>query len=346
LVDNLEDGNLTDFFGGTWAGYGWNGGTFNDPPAIVTPGANGTSKSVEETGSNTSSTGVNGFGVLATLSSVTGGTANLSNYFQGLSFYVKASQAATLRVEIASSNDQASGNTDYYGSTFTVGTSFQQVMIPASAFATLGYGTTGTFSSELQNALQIQWQTQNSAYPSGMSFWVDEVCIQTNNPPSPIPTSTPTKTITPTVTFTPTPGAPGSMVVFASLLKVAEPSRTPTVTPTITETPSPSVTPTPVIANALLSNVVAAPNLTDGQTPVRFLFTLGESAKVKLSLFTITGEEVYKTQVQGQAGNNSLVWPLENQGRQAVASGLYFYVLQIESGTVTLTRTGKIAVIK
>jgi len=117
-------------------------------------------------------------------------------------------------------------------------------------------------------------------------------------------------------------------------------------TPTITPTPDTSATPTPTVGTALLANVLAAPNLTDGQTPIHFLFTLGESAKVKLSLFTITGEEVYKTQVQGQAGNNSLVWPLENQGHQAVASGLYLYVLQVESGMVSLTRTGKIAVIR
>jgi hypothetical protein len=117
-------------------------------------------------------------------------------------------------------------------------------------------------------------------------------------------------------------------------------------TPTLTPAPEIPATPTPTVGTALLANVVAAPNLSDGQVPVRFLFTLGESAKVKLALFTITGEEVYKTETQGQAGNNSLIWPLENQARQTVASGLYFYVLRVESGTVALTRTGKIAVIK
>ncbi|HVM32946.1 MAG TPA: carbohydrate binding domain-containing protein, partial [bacterium] len=222
LVDNLEDGNLIDFYQGTWAGYGWGGGAFNNPPAVVTPGAAGTNDSVEETGSNNSSSNSDGFGILATLNAAAGGTANLGGYFQGLSFYVKASRAATLRAELVSSTDQSSGNTDYYGYNFTVGTSWQQVVIPASSFATVGYGTTGSFSSELANAVQFQWQTQNSAYSSGMSFWVDEVCIQTNNPPSPIPTST--FTPSPTKTPTPTPAATATRTF----------TQTPTVTPTFT----------------------------------------------------------------------------------------------------------------
>ena len=65
-----------------------------------------------------------------------------------------------------------------------------------------------------------------------------------------------------------------------------------------------------------------------------------------MSLFTITGEKVYGAQIQGRAGDNTMTWDLENKARQAVASGLYFYVLRVEDGPVELTRTEKIAVIK
>ncbi|HET9870469.1 MAG TPA: hypothetical protein VFR02_08240, partial [bacterium] len=107
-----------------------------------------------------------------------------------------------------------------------------------------------------------------------------------------------------------------------------------------------TATPTPVVLVPILGKVEAAPNMTDGRAPVRFLFNLGQKARVTLALYAITGEEVYRTQVEGGAGDNSLVWKVDNQAGQTLASGLYFYILRVENGTTDLTRSGKIAVIK
>jgi hypothetical protein len=290
MVDNLEDGNLTNFFGGTWSGYGWGGGTFANPPAVVSPGANGTNDSVEETGSNSTTTGSDGFGILTTLSPTTGGSVNLAGTFQGLSFWVKASQAATLRVEIASSIDQADNNTDYYGFDFTVGTAFQEVTIPLSAFATIGYGTTGTLASELANAVQIQWQTQNSDYPGGMSFWVDEVCILANQ----TSTFTPTPTLTSTVTLTPTSSA----------------SKTPTqtVTPSVTNTPlatnTPTPSPSPISSPSPTGTFTPTPTSTNSPTPTPpVVSTLGCFAQTGDGGDIITSEgSIPAVAVQGYPG--------------------------------------------
>ncbi len=138
----------------------------------ATTGANGTTHSIKETGTNNTTTvRAPGFGLLTTLSPTTGGVTNISGIFRGMTFWVKASgQAATLRVEVVSSTDQSSGNTDFYGNTFTVGTAWQHETIPSSSFTTIGFGTAGTLASELANAVQFQWQTENSAY-TNMTFW-------------------------------------------------------------------------------------------------------------------------------------------------------------------------------
>jgi hypothetical protein len=81
-----------------------------------------------------------------------------------------------MRLDLVSTNDQSSGNSDYYGSNFTAGTAWQQVSVPASGFTTIGFGTAGTFSAVEQTALQFQWQTENTAN-SGVTLWLDEICM-------------------------------------------------------------------------------------------------------------------------------------------------------------------------
>ena len=91
--------------------------------------------------------------------------------------------------------------------------------------------------------------------------------------------------------------------------------------------------------------MVAAPNISRDEEPIKFLVNLTKPAQVALSLFTLSGEKVYNAGAQGSAGLNTLVWELENNGNQPVASGLYIYVLSIGDGSPIIRRTGKVVLI-
>jgi hypothetical protein len=118
------------------------------------------------------------------------------------------------------------------------------------------------------------------------------------------------------------------------------------LTPTPSATPlfqTPTVTPTPMAP--LLQKAVAAPSLSKNGQPIQFVVTLGQPGLIRLSLYTPMGELVYQTQVQGQAGTNSLTWLLQNRAGRAVASGLYLYVLQVTGPTGSTTSKGQVVVL-
>jgi putative component of membrane protein insertase Oxa1/YidC/SpoIIIJ protein YidD len=109
---------------------------------------------------------------------------------------------------------------------------------------------------------------------------------------------------------------------------------------TSTETPTPVPT-----RGALLQSVVAAPNLSTGGQPIQFLVNLSRPAQVRLNLYALTGEQVYSAQAEGGQGLNTLIWKLQNQAGQSVASGLYIYELQVNDGTTQESRVGKAVVL-
>jgi hypothetical protein len=117
--------------------------------------------------------------------------------------------------------------------------------------------------------------------------------------------------------------------------------RTPTPTPTITPSPTITFSPTPNASSFAL----AAPNISwDGQ-PIKFMANLQKAMSLKLELFTLSGEEIFRTSAQGSAGWNTILWELENQSGSSVASGLYIYRLEADDGASVLTHTGKVAII-
>lgn len=135
----------------------------------------------------------------------------------------------------------------------------------------------------------------------------------------------------PLPTCTPKPG--GAMPLVRALLKEGE------YTPTETPTPIPT-------RGALLDSVVAVPNLSTGGQPIRFLVGLNQPGEIRVSLYTLTGEQVYSAQLEGNGGSNALAWNLRNNGGQFVASGLYLYVLSVNDGSKQELHQGKIAVIR
>ena len=182
--------------------------------------------------------------------------------------------------------------------------------------------------------------------------------------PTATPTHTATRTATPTVTHTKTPTATVTRTPTHTATRTHTPTvtHTPAKTATRTTTPTPTKTPrrglditssnlnrsgsdTPTPINSLLLSAVAAPNISQNGEPVRFLVRLAQASQIHLSLYSISGEEVYQTAVLGSAGTNSLVWELENKANQRVASGLYIFVLQADEGASMETKVGKVVVL-
>ena len=161
-------------------------------------------------------------------------------------------------------------------------------------------------------------------------------------------TKTSTPTATPTVSPTGTPASKGSMTA------------TPSLTAGLTPTPAPTQGwkwwkksdadlvgsgPTPDFGTGV-ARVLAAPNLSRDGSPIQFQVALGQAGRVELALYSLTGEQVYQSSIEGQAGSNNFVWRLENRSGSPVASGLYVYVVRIGDGSPSTILTGKVAVLR
>ena len=107
----------------------------------------------------------------------------------------------------------------------------------------------------------------------------------------------------------------------------------------------PTATPTPTGKTENL-RVTAEPNVSRGGEPVKFIVSLDKPSRVQLSLFAVSGEEVYQKEAQENRGTNTLVWKLDNQSGQAVASGIYIFVLRVDDGNQVDVKTGKVAVLR
>jgi len=93
-------------------------------------------------------------------------------------------------------------------------------------------------------------------------------------------------------------------------------------------------------------SVVAAPNISKGGETVHFRMVLRESAEVRLSIYSLLGEKIYSTTIEGQAGLNISNWETQSQGNQPVASGLYIYLVEVDGDTLKERRQGKVVVIR
>jgi hypothetical protein len=159
-------------------------------------------------------------------------------------------------------------------------------------------------------------------------------------------TPTITKTFTPTLTRTPTktPTPLGGEMIRAGVLAPEQPTETPTPSSTPTLSPTPIYL-TVTTGEGNLKSIVAEPNLSTGGEPIRFEVSLGQSAFLDLILYTVSGELVYETRVQGRAGLNELIWNLQTRGNIPVASGLYVYAIRLEDSSGLNSRVGKVLVL-
>ncbi|MCD6232546.1 T9SS type A sorting domain-containing protein [Candidatus Aerophobetes bacterium] len=83
-----------------------------------------------------------------------------------------------------------------------------------------------------------------------------------------------------------------------------------------------------------------------GNSVIRF--ELGEEATIDVKIYTVSGELV-RNLVENSTyprGLNEVIWDMKNNSGERIARGVYIYVIRATSGGKTLTKTGKIAVIK
>jgi hypothetical protein len=113
------------------------------------------------------------------------------------------------------------------------------------------------------------------------------------------------------------------------------------VRPGLETATGPSYTPTP----SREFHVTVAPNISRNGEPVNFLVNLEKPAQIHLAIYSLAGELVYQATAQGSAGENTILWRLENSAGGQVASGLYIYRVVVNDGTSTRAQTGKIAVL-
>ncbi len=170
------------------------------------------------------------------------------------------------------------------------------------------------------------------------------------------PTKTATFTATPTLTKTntPTSTATKTLTLTATKTPTSTATKTPTFTPTLVGGPNQEIisamayrgpgTSTAVAAD--IGSVVAVPNVSREGEPIQFLLSLEQPAWIRLSIYSLVGEQVYSAAIEGNTGSNKLVWPLQNQGGANVASGLYIYALRIENEEGnTAIKIGKVVVL-
>ena len=108
----------------------------------------------------------------------------------------------------------------------------------------------------------------------------------------------------------------------------------------------PTLAPIQVAGSPLVQSAVAAPNISNGREPIRFLVQLSQQAHGDLGVFTITGEKVFAKRGEWVRGPTVLRWELKNNSGQDVSSGIYIYFLRVNNGTIHEERTGKIILIR
>jgi hypothetical protein len=90
---------------------------------------------------------------------------------------------------------------------------------------------------------------------------------------------------------------------------------------------------------------MAAPNLSNNNQPINFEITLNQPAQITLNLYSLMGQEVYSTTIQGVVGANNLLWTLRNKAQEKVASGLYVYSLAVSGNGLQEKKIGKVVIL-
>jgi len=95
----------------------------------------------------------------------------------------------------------------------------------------------------------------------------------------------------------------------------------------------------------LPSSASRIPNPAIGQ-PVQIIIPLDGPAQVKVTVYSLTGEQIWTTRFKGTSGDNTVVWEGVNRAREAVSSGLYVVMVEIQRGSKHDLYTLRVALIQ
>ena len=281
LVDNCEDGDNVNIFGGFWSSYMdttgittvWPSSVTYTPFVMSAPGANASLYCARMTGTVMGNTTTATFAGMSTNMLPLTYTARNMSVFVGLTFWVKGDNHQ-YSIKLMPGSAVNDGQNDYkYTFMPPLSGGWQQMNISFSSFTQEhGWGTIVTLASVLQNLLSLHWESKGPGTLSGNHTYdlsVDDVEFECSQGWTPTATVTLTSTIPAgTNTFTPTPTRTASPTLTA----------TPTFTMTYTRTATPTFTYTqPPATNTFTSTVTftrtATPTFTYTPPPATNTFT-------------------------------------------------------------------------
>ena len=256
LLDDMEDGNNTNNWGGTWHKYQGGSSTLLPEPFSMTAGGMTGSANYRAQISGT----INDYGGMGT-TLLAAGDADLTNY-TGIEFYARGNGGTYWLQFVQPSIPSSSG--DYYGAVFTAPAAWTKVTILFSAIATR-WGQTQPFT---QNAVTaVQWANNSNG---ALDIQIDDVRFLTTAANTPTFTRTatststssvlPTATRTATTTNTPVPPT-------ATFTRTATATNTP-VPPTATFTRTATATNSPVPSSSATATAEYSATASSSGTPV------------------------------------------------------------------------------
>ncbi len=281
LVDDFEDDNTTNNWGGTWSTYAGANSTLT---ASVTAGGSPSSPNYSIGIAGT----VNDYGGLNTSLNSGGTTVDLSAY-SGVAFMVKGN-GSTYWFQIASAPVTSGDN---YGVSFTAPAAWTPVTVMFNQVAQRGFGAGEPFDLTQINALQ--W---GAAANGALSFQIDDVKLLGAFCPGGTPTMTATFTRTSTLTATPTASATKTPTVTptltptptmtATLTLTPTKTTTATLTPTSTKTATLTATPTATQTFQFTPTITSTPTVTSTQTETLTPSITSTSTATHTPVFTAT----------------------------------------------------------
>ncbi|MCE5300851.1 MAG: hypothetical protein LLG37_08290, partial [Spirochaetia bacterium] len=283
LLDDCNDGNGTNNWGGPW--YTYNdasnsgtsyvvpipGGSFN----MQAPGAATTSYAARITAVVTDvyANGYVGIGTGLSPLMASDMAVNCTG-FTGIRFYVKVSPVAMpIDIKLKPKSTIITGSDDYKYR-IVAPTTWTQVQLFFTEFTQEGWGTTVTLANVKSNLLAVAWQSVGQPWPY-IDLWVDQVEMFPSQGWT--PTRTPSPSASMTSTRTPSPSA--SPTSTAS----------PTATPSRTYTGTNTATPTGTSTGTATGTNTASPTGTNTNTPLPTSTYTGTRTVSPTSTSTSTG---------------------------------------------------------
>jgi len=323
LLDNCEDANNQNNFGGYWYTYcDSNSWVLPSPQGsfiMASGGANSSSYAVRISGhvSAQPSPNVYPYVGLGTGLNQNSGPPNYQitdlRVYDGIKLWIKGN-GETYHIKIPYLDNSGNNLTGYddYKYSFSTASQWTQLTLPFSSFTQAGWGTSASLNDVLANAKELQWQIEG--YNKDVDLWVDEIYFYRNTP-----TNTPTMTNTSIIISTNTPTMTSTGVI-----------------PVPTNTDSQTT-------GKLNENIKMAyifPSIIDTEKTEGIYF-LNLTEKFSISIYNLNGEQVFY--VEGETKNGKYFFDIKNQRRKKLlTSGIYIFAISDKKGNF---HTGKFAII-